>query len=95
MTTHANMIEGEQGDLIDIEYACSELCAWDQGFPQPSAWPGGMETDYDVFCGSCGFHMWHGIQCYENVDECNADDDAARELLVAITTPPTKSQSEQ
>ena len=61
--SHVNMIEDASGDLVDIEYACSQLCADDQGFPQPSAWPGGIETDYDVFCVECSRHMWHGLQC--------------------------------
>ena len=26
-------------------------------------WPGGSETDYDVFCAACGCHLWHGLQC--------------------------------
>ena len=60
--THVHMIEDESGDLVDIEYACSEWCANDREFPQPSAWPGGMETDYDVHCSSCGDLMWKGLQ---------------------------------
>jgi hypothetical protein len=27
------------------------------------AWPGGCETDYDVWCAACGDFMWHGLEC--------------------------------
>ena len=59
--THVHMIEDTRGDLVDIRYACSALCAADLGFPNPSAWPGGMETDYAVHCENCGDLMWLGI----------------------------------
>ena len=62
MVTQVRMIEDERGDMVDIEYACSEICARELGFPQPSAWPGGMETDYDVHCDNCGNLMWEGIE---------------------------------
>ena len=58
---HVQMVEDAQGDLIDIRYACSELCANDLGFPQSSAWLGGMETDDDVYCENCGNLMWEGL----------------------------------
>jgi len=60
--THVQLIEDERGDLVDIRYACSALCAGDLEFPEPSAWPGGMETDYDVLCESCGDLMWKGLE---------------------------------
>ncbi|MAH44880.1 hypothetical protein CMI37_03575 [Candidatus Pacearchaeota archaeon] len=59
--THVELIEDSQGDLVDIRYACSAVCATDLDFPQPSAWPGGMETDYDVYCESCESLMWTGL----------------------------------
>jgi hypothetical protein len=59
--THVEMIEDATGDLVDIRYACSALCASDLEFPEPSAWPGGMETDYDVHCENCGNQMWEGL----------------------------------
>jgi hypothetical protein len=59
---YVNFIEDEKGDLVDIQYACSQLCADDLGFPHPSAWPGGMETDYDVHCENCNDLMWHGLE---------------------------------
>ena len=62
MSCNVNMIEDDAGDLIDIEYACSAWCANALGFPAPSAWPGGMETDYAVSCGNCGSHMWDGLE---------------------------------
>jgi len=62
---HVNMIEDLQGDLVDIEYFCSAQC-FETTTNRPAygnAWPGGMETDYDVTCFCCGGHMWHGLQC--------------------------------
>lgn len=61
MSIHVQMIEDKRGDLIDIRYYDSLRCALDDGAPQPSAWPGGSETDYCVYCYTCGAHMWHGI----------------------------------
>jgi hypothetical protein len=60
---HVNMIEDKRGDLVDIAYYCSQRCADAAGIPQPSAWPGGMETDYDQYCAQCGDHIAHGLQC--------------------------------
>ena len=58
---HIQMVEDSQGDLVDIRYACSQLCASDLGFDEPSAWPGGMETDYDVYCENCEMLMCGGL----------------------------------
>jgi hypothetical protein len=65
--THVEMVEDSRGDLVDIRYACSAYCARELGFPKPSAWPGGMETDSDVFCERCESHMWHGLDCDSSV----------------------------
>ncbi|MEU4534368.1 hypothetical protein AB0G15_05835 [Streptosporangium sp. NPDC023825] len=27
------------------------------------AWPGGSETNYDVWCVGCGDFLWHGLEC--------------------------------
>ena len=51
---HVRMIEDTQGDLVNMEYYCSALCAREANVPEPSAWPGGMETDYDQHCAQCG-----------------------------------------
>lgn len=32
-------------------------------------WPCGSETDYDVHCGGCGVHLWHGLQCHGEYDD--------------------------
>ncbi len=65
---HVNLVEDSKGDLVDIEYYCGALCARDANVPEPSAWPGGMETDYDQYCASCGDHITCGLQC-EDHDE--------------------------
>jgi hypothetical protein len=39
--------------------------------------PGGAETDYDIHCGGCGAHLWHGLQChgeYADPDVIGHDD---------------------
>ena len=58
---HANMIEDERGDLVDILYYCSQACASEDDAPQPSYWPGGMELEYCVDCHVCGTAVEHGI----------------------------------
>ena len=61
--THANFIEDNQGDLVDIEWYCSAF-----GYSESvgtdaygHAYPGGSETDYDVHCHHCKDLMWHGL----------------------------------
>jgi hypothetical protein len=34
------------------------------------AWPGGCETDYDVWCDWCHAFLWHGLGCPE---DCQAE----------------------
>jgi hypothetical protein len=31
--------------------------------------PCGSETDYDVYCGNCGSHLWHGLGCWQDHDD--------------------------
>lgn len=60
--THVHFIENElTGDLIDIRYFCSQSCALNAGGPQPSAWAGGMEIDYDQHCDNCGDFIAAGL----------------------------------
>jgi hypothetical protein len=54
------MVEDAQSDLVDIIYYCCWFCAQDD--PQAGAWPGGMETDGDVYCVKCGHIMWRGLR---------------------------------
>lgn len=58
---HVRLKEDGRGDLVDVDYYCSQICADRAGIPQPSAWPGGMETDYDKYCANCGDFIEHGI----------------------------------
>ena len=62
--THANMIEDSQGDLVDIEWFCSASCysSSTNNEAYGHAWPGGDETDYDVYCHNCKDLIWHGLQ---------------------------------
>jgi hypothetical protein len=63
MATHIEMIEDVEGDLVDVQVYCSAMCYTDatgQG-AYGHAWPGGMETDYDQYCDSCGAFMRGGI----------------------------------
>ena len=61
MATHVQMIEDDRGDLVDIRWYCSQWCATEDDAPQPSAWPGGDETQSAVYCHVCGTLMWEGI----------------------------------
>lgn len=58
---HVHMVEDAAGDLVGIRYFCSPWCAAEGNAPEPSAWPGGMETDYPVYCETCGDLMWEGV----------------------------------
>jgi hypothetical protein len=64
--THVEMIEDDKGDLVDILYFCSAFCYESSqstdGHAYGHAWPGGMETDYDVHCHRCGDLMWKGLE---------------------------------
>ncbi len=66
---HVEMIEDKSGDLVDIGYYCSQGCAIEAGIPQPSAWPGGMGTDYCQICTVCECVITHGIE------ECSCEDE--------------------
>jgi hypothetical protein len=72
VTIHADFIEDSTGDLVDIVYYCSGRCFTDETGIEAfgHAYPCGDETDYDVWCGHCGVHLWHGLQCD---DECGAE----------------------
>lgn len=64
MTTHVDFIEDTTGDLVDIEYYCSASC-FEIKTGQDSygkAWPGGSETDYNVYCNHCGALLWEGLE---------------------------------
>ena len=60
---HVNLIEDERGNLVDILYYCSQICADAAGAPYPSAWPGGMDSDYCQYCEVCASLIEHGLQC--------------------------------
>ena len=62
--TYVDMIEDSNGDLVDIGYYDSAAC-FQEGTGREAyghAWPGGMETDSDVYCETCHDLMWHGLQ---------------------------------
>lgn len=51
-------------------------------------WPGGVETDTDVYCGSCTDHMWHGLDCYgDNREPIHCPDEAVFEHYARSTSP--------
>jgi hypothetical protein len=58
---HIHMIEDERGDLVDIDYYCSQYCADAANIPQPSL-TFGEETDYCIICANCGDHIQRGIE---------------------------------
>ena len=62
--TYVNMIEDQQGDLVDVAYYDSAWCFTEATGREAygNAWPGGSETDYDVHCAHCGELMWTGLQ---------------------------------
>ncbi len=66
MTIHVEFIEDHPGDLVDVNYFCSGLC-YTEVTKKPyagHAWPGGSETDYDVYCANqaCGELLWEGLE---------------------------------
>lgn len=66
MTTHVQFINDDDGDLVDIFYYCSAFCyTQDTGKSADGhAWPGGSETDYDVYCANenCNALLWKGLE---------------------------------
>ena len=64
MRIHADFIEDFDGDLVEVNSYCGELCYSDDtgqsAFGQ--AYPCGSETDYDVYCASCNELLWHGTE---------------------------------
>jgi len=62
--TYVEMVEDKHGDLVDIRYYCSPFCfeAETGRDAYGSAWPGGVETDYSVYCERCGSLMWSGLE---------------------------------
>ena len=60
--THIHFVEDERGDLVDLGYYCSRSCYVEAGHTDAGAWPGGMETDSDVHCETCGDFMWQGLE---------------------------------
>ena len=60
---YAELLEDDNGDLIDVFYYCSSFC-YEAETGKPSyghAWPSGSETDYDVHCQNCGELLWKGL----------------------------------
>lgn len=60
------------GDLIDILYYCSAACYEADNPDKPEgatghAWPGGMETNHDVYCDHCGTLLWRGLESESEV----------------------------
>ena len=87
MSTHIQTIEDERGDLVDVRYYDSQWCATEDNAPQPSWFPGGDETDYCVYCYTCGAHMWHGISIEDDCDGADLDvSERERDAALATNT---------
>ena len=63
--TYVNFHEDALGNTHDVDYYCSAECYTEHtGQRADSArWPGGDETDYDVYCANpdCTMLLWEGI----------------------------------
>ena len=51
--TYINFIEDSRGDLVDLEYFCSAMCASDE-LVALGGWPTLDDTDSDIYCTECG-----------------------------------------
>ena len=62
--TYVDMIEDTNGDLVDQHWFCSSWCYNDSTGKDSYGhqWPGGSETDYNVYCHRCEDLMWTGIE---------------------------------
>ena len=49
---HIALIEDKQGDLVDLEYYCSDFCAKDSDYY--NGWYGAVELYTPETCNSCG-----------------------------------------
>mgnify|MGYP001591948376 CR=1 FL=1 len=65
---HYHEIEDLNGDLIDLEYYCSDLCHQDSQGVAYAGWNGAHEgPDYVVYCANCGVRLNVGDN-----DQCDA-----------------------
>lgn len=84
MRIHAIFYNDSKGDLVDVEYFGSRVCMENKlaelGIANSSPagetsefswgrWPGGSETDYDVYCAGCGSLLWRGMMSEERGEE--------------------------
>ena len=58
--TYINFIEDPRGDLVDLEYFCSTVCASDE-LVALGGWPTLDDTDSDIYCTECGDLIQRGI----------------------------------
>lgn len=69
LNIHADYIEDEEGNLIDVDWYCSAFCfneaMQDQEKDKDSyghAYPCGVETEEDVYCDNCKDLLWSGYK---------------------------------
>ena len=62
MVTYVHFIEDSNGQVLETEYFCSELCYSDAGHSQSGAWPGDIEANYCTYCNQCNKLISHGIE---------------------------------
>ena len=61
---HITLIEDERGELVDINYFCSDWCA--QSDPHYAGWYGCVEVgdvDNDVWCVTCDTYILYPLHC--------------------------------
>ena len=63
---HIHIIEDEQGDAIDCNYFCSDLCNRIHSKETYQGWYGCVELEFDDVCINCG-NLIKGV--YASVDE--------------------------
>ncbi len=61
-------IEDSHGDLVDIIYYCSRPCAAHND--NAHGWPGGMETQFAIYCHYCGDKIQDGLDAHSPDDRC-------------------------
>ena len=69
MTVHVKFHEDSDGDIVDVDWYCSELCYNDAGHTEVGAYPCGEESDSCVTCAQCGTPIHHGLQEPPHVHE--------------------------
>lgn len=87
MTAWVSYIEDGDGDLVDINYYCSQACALD--FDDEEAAPAAtrIETDFAVYCVECSKLLWEGLEDDLGAEPSEGFEEVAEGVYMPWTPP--------